>query len=52
MFKKAILWNLLIIYVKSPSLTMPIVKSLFIVTKPTQFFVCCTLENSPETRQP
>lgn len=40
MFKKAILWNLLIIYVKSPSLTMPMVKSLFIVTKPTQFFVC------------
>ena len=40
MLKKAILWSLLTIYVHSPSLTMPIVKSLFIVTKPTQFFVC------------
>ena len=42
MLKKVILWNLLAIHinVNSPSLTMPIVKSLFIVTKPTQFFVC------------
>lgn len=40
MLEKAILWDLLTIYLNSPSLTMPIVKSLFFVTKPTQFFVC------------